>query len=126
MKSKLNLNTYDDKYEKGIEFADKENLILENVTPEINKLELNDLNEDLKTLNEIIGLELLEKLIHSYGGTNFYIPKILSIDKYVERHIRLNRDKTSKKLARELNVSENFIKKRLSVNAKRRMTVITK
>lgn len=126
MKSKLNLNTYDDKYEKGIEFADKEKSILENVTPEINKLELNDLNEDLKTLNEIIGLELLEKLIHSYGGTNFYIPKISSIDKYVERHIRLNRDKTSKKLARELNVSENFIKKRLSVNAKRRMTVITK
>lgn len=126
MKSKLNLNTYDDKYEKGIEFADKEKSILENVTPEINKLELNDLNEDLKTLNEIIGLELLEKLIHSYGGTNFYIPKISSIDKYVERHIRLNRDKTSKKLARELNVSENFIKKRLSVNAKRRMTIITK
>ena len=76
---------------------------------------LTDLNEDLKTLNEVIGLELLEKLIHTYGGTNFYIPKISSIDKYVERHIRINRDKPSKKLARELKVSENFIKKRIRI-----------
>lgn len=143
MKSKLNVITYDDKLEKTYDNSNIGNFTNENYTNEdfinenfinqnceyeklvikTNKLELTDLNEDLKTLNEIIGLELLEKLIHSYGGTNFYIPKISSIDKYVERHIRLNRDKTSKKLARELKVSENFIKKRMSLNAKKSVTL---
>lgn len=78
------------------------------------KLQLTDLNPDLTDLANIIGLELLEELILKFGGANYYIPKISSLDNFVDRHINCNKDKTYKQLARDLNVSENFIKKRMS------------
>lgn len=78
------------------------------------KLELTDLNPDLLDLANVIGLDLLEKLIKSFGGANYYIPKISSFDTFVDRYIKINQNKTYKQLARELNVSENFIKKRIA------------
>jgi Mor family transcriptional regulator len=70
----------------------------------ISKLEFSDL----------IVLELFEELIIKFGGANYYIPKISSLDNFVDRHIKTNKDKTYKQLARDLNVSENFIKKRIA------------
>jgi hypothetical protein len=78
-----------------------------------NKLDINDLTPDLILLAGVVGIEKLEELIQEYGGANFYIPKISSLDKFVERYIKNNHNKTSKQLAKELKVSENFIKKRL-------------
>lgn len=78
------------------------------------KLDITDLTADLIILADVIGIEKLEELMKEYGGGNFYIPKISSLDKFVERYIKNNKSKTPKQLARELKVSENFIKKRLS------------
>lgn len=83
----------------------------------ISKLEFSDLNPDLTDLADILGLELLEELIIKFGGANYYIPKISSLDNFVDRHIKTNKDKTDKQLARDLNVSENFIKKRMKKNS---------
>lgn len=77
------------------------------------KLEEKDLTPDLQLLSEVVGLPKLEELIKEYGGANFYIPKLSSLDSYVERYIKENRHRTSKELAKDLKVSENFIKKRL-------------
>lgn len=85
-----------------------------NLPNQKSKLEISDLNPDLTDLADVIGLDLLEELILKFGGANYYIPKISSLDNFVDRHIKSNKNKTYKQLARDLNVSENFIKKRMA------------
>lgn len=77
------------------------------------KLDVTDLTADLMILADVIGIDKLELLMKEYGGGNFYIPKISSLDKFVQRYLKNNKSKSPKQLASELKVSENFIKKRL-------------
>jgi hypothetical protein len=53
------------------------------------KIEISDLSADLQHLADVIGLELVRKLIIEFGGTGnaLYFPDALSYDKAVFRMI---------------------------------------
>lgn len=74
------------------------------------EIEFEDLTEDLKMLAEACGLETVRKILKHFGGLNFYIPKISRLDKFILKYISKNKDKSQKQIARELNVSEYFLR----------------
>ncbi len=72
---------------------------------------LDDLTPDMQILEEMIGLDVLRSILRHYGGLTFYIPKITRFDSLIKKYIRQFPDKSRKQLARELNVSEQYLKK---------------
>ncbi len=69
-----------------------------------------DLTPDLQMLSEICGLEVVKDILRNFGGLNFYIPKLSRLDTFIERYIRDNKNKTLKQLAKELNLSERYLR----------------
>lgn len=69
-----------------------------------------DLTPDLKMLSETCGLEVVQNILRNFGGLNFYIPKLSRLDTFIERYIRENNTKTLKQLAKELNLSERYLR----------------
>ena len=49
----------------------------------LDKVKLDNLDEEQKSLVEIIGLEGFKALVRAYNGTSIYIPKIESLEKEV-------------------------------------------
>ncbi len=87
------------------------------------QIEFEDLTEDLKMLAEACGLDTVRKMLKFFGGLNFYIPKISRLDKFILKYLSQNKEKSQKQIARELNVSEYFLRvlqkrNRKSVRAK--------
>lgn len=72
---------------------------------------LEDLTPDMQILEEMIGLDVLKEILRHYGGLTFYIPKITRFDSLIKKYIKLFPEKTFKQIARELKVSEQFLKK---------------
>ncbi len=69
-----------------------------------------DLTEDLKDLADVIGIENVRKLLKSYSGAQFYIPKITRLDSFVHNYLSSNKSKDTKKLAYELSCSEQYVR----------------
>lgn len=69
-----------------------------------------DLTPDLQMLSETCGLDVVRNILRNFGGLNFYIPKISRLDTFIERYIRENKNKTLKQLAKELNLSERYLR----------------
>ena len=70
-----------------------------------------DLTPDLMMMADVCGLETLRQLLRNFAGLSFYIPKISRLDKLIMKYVRSNRDKSYKQIAKDLNVSEIFLKK---------------
>ncbi len=49
----------------------------------LDQVKLENLDEEQKTLAELIGLEGLKNLVRAYNGTSIYVPKIESLEKAV-------------------------------------------
>ncbi|MCX7909303.1 MAG: hypothetical protein N2560_07295 [Ignavibacteria bacterium] len=75
------------------------------------KVEIDDLTDDLKLIALACGIETVRTLLRHCAGISFYVPKIARLDKFVSRYVKDNSDKTFKEIARELGVTEQFIKK---------------
>ena len=69
-----------------------------------------DLTIDLKLVLDICGMETVIKMINNLGGLSIYIPKISHLDTLVKKYIKKNPEKTLKEIAKELKVSEPFLK----------------
>jgi hypothetical protein len=69
-----------------------------------------DLSPDMQMIYDLVGLDTVKKLLVSYSGLSFYVPKITRFDTMIMRYIKQNREKTLKQVAMELNVSEQFLK----------------
>ena len=78
----------------------------------IDKIKDEDLTPDLKLLADICGIETIRTLLRNYSGLGFYIPKLTKLDNFIFRYLSQNDGKTLKEIAKELNVSENFLKKK--------------
>jgi hypothetical protein len=69
-----------------------------------------DLTSDLQLLQDICGIDTIRSLLRNFGGLSFYIPKITRLDSLVLKYVKAHSDETYKKIAKELNVSEQFLK----------------
>lgn len=69
-----------------------------------------DLTPDLVLMSAVIGLGNVVKLIREFQGSSFYIPKITRLDNFIRRYLETNKDKPIKIIARELGVTETFLK----------------
>ncbi len=49
----------------------------------LDKVQMDNLDEEQKTLAELIGLESFKKLVKAFNGTSIYVPKIESVEKAV-------------------------------------------
>ncbi len=83
------------------------------------KIEQSDLTDDLQIIAEVCGIETVRSLLRNCGGMSIYVPKISRLDNFVFRYMKENKEKTFKQIARELGVSEQYIKK-LFRNSSRR------
>ncbi len=69
-----------------------------------------ELTPDLQIMADLCGIDIVRTLLRTLPGMSFYIPKITRLDSFVRRFISINRDKSRKQIAKELNVSENYLK----------------
>jgi Mor family transcriptional regulator len=69
-----------------------------------------DLTSDLQLLQDICGIDTIKSLLRNFGGLSFYIPKITRLDSLVLKYIKTHSDRTYKQMAKELNVSEQYLK----------------
>lgn len=69
-----------------------------------------DLTPDLKLISDACGIDFVRNMLREFGGMNFYIPKLTRLDKFVEKYISQNADKSIKEVAKDLNVSEQFLR----------------
>jgi hypothetical protein len=74
-------------------------------------IEEEDLTPDLQLMAAVIGIENVIKLIKELQGSSFYIPKITRLDNFIGKYLNMNRNKPVKLIARELGVTEMFLKK---------------
>lgn len=71
---------------------------------------VSDLTPDLKLLNDVCGLETVKTLLRNLNGLSFYIPKISHLDTLVIKYYTQNNEKSYKLIAKELGVSEPYLK----------------
>jgi len=69
-----------------------------------------DLTPDLGMLESVLGMDIIKKLLKEFSGMSFYIPKITRLDSLIMKYIEKNKGKTTKELAKELNVSTPYLK----------------
>ena len=69
-----------------------------------------DLTADLKLLSDVCGIETVKTLLRNLNGLSFYIPKISHLDTLVIKYYQLNKEKSYKIIAKELGVSEPYLK----------------
>jgi hypothetical protein len=69
-----------------------------------------DLTPDLSMLAEVCGIDTIKLILKNFPAMSFYIPKIAHLEKFIKKYIMLYPEKNTKILAKELNVSEQFLK----------------
>lgn len=69
-----------------------------------------DLNDDLKLIADSCGMDTVRKLLQYCNGLSIYIPKVSRIHSFIARYIDNNSHKPLSALARELDVSQNFLR----------------
>lgn len=74
------------------------------------KIDESDLTPDLKLLAKVCGMDTTRQILKNFGGLTFYIPKLTRLDSFIYRYMQENHDRSLKELARELNVTEQYLK----------------
>jgi hypothetical protein len=69
-----------------------------------------DLTVDLQLIFDICGMDIVVQLIKNLSGLSIYIPKISHLDTLVEKYIKSHPQKNYKEIAKDLNVSEPYLK----------------
>ena len=65
---------------------------------------------DLQFVADKCGIDTALELLKNLQGTTIYIPKISRLREYSMRYIRENYTKSTKQIAAELGVSENYVR----------------
>jgi hypothetical protein len=74
-------------------------------------IEKEDLTEDLDMIADVCGIESVRKLMRNYPGLSFYIPKVARLDTFVVRYLKINKRRGFKQIAKDLGVSESYLRK---------------
>jgi hypothetical protein len=75
-----------------------------------NKISYTDLTPDIKLIADACGMEAVRDILRKLSGLQFYIPKVTSFEGFVLRYMNENSSKSIKELAKELEVSEQYLK----------------
>ncbi len=70
-----------------------------------------DLTSDLKLIMQSCGIETVKSMLRGLSGLSFYIPKITRLEDLVFRYYKENSEKSLKQVARDLGVSDAYLKK---------------
>jgi len=76
-----------------------------------NLIEIEDLNEDLQMIATVCGIEPVRFLLREFASQHFYIPKITRFERFIKRYIKQHSDKTYNQIARQLGISQPYVKK---------------
>jgi hypothetical protein len=76
-----------------------------------NEIIADDLSDDLKLIADSCGIETVQNLLRYCGGLSLYIPKVSRIHRFIERFVTQNSEQPLIKLAKQLNVSQNFLRR---------------
>lgn len=76
-----------------------------------NDIQYEELDDNLKFVADTCGIETVKNILEHLGGLHFYIPKITKLDKFILRKWRESNLKSVKDFARQLNVSETYVRK---------------
>jgi hypothetical protein len=74
------------------------------------KLDYEDLTPDIRLLADVCGIDSARLILKNLAGLQFYIPKITSFEGFVYKYLVENKHKNNKEIARDLEVSEAYIK----------------
>ena len=69
-----------------------------------------ELTDDLRLLADVCGIDSVRKILKSLAGFSFYVPRISRLEKFIERYVCENETRSTKELALELGVSDQFLK----------------
>lgn len=69
-----------------------------------------DLTPDLKMISDACGLEAVRNMLRHLSGLSFYIPKITRLEGFVGNYMSAHKDFPLKKIAKDLGVSEQYLK----------------
>ncbi len=75
------------------------------------EIEEEDLTQDLLLISQVIGFENVIKMLRELHGISFYIPNLTRLDNFILKYLQRNKNKHTKTIARELGVTEIFLKK---------------
>ena len=75
-----------------------------------NEIQYNDLPRDLQLIADCSNIETVRLLLENFNGLYFYIPKITKMPDLIRRHFK-GKNKSIKEMAKELNVSETYLRK---------------
>lgn len=74
-------------------------------------VEAEDLTPDLEMVANVCGIEFVRNLLRNLSGLSFYVPKLSRLESFIGKYMRNNKEKNLKQVAKELLVSEQFLKK---------------
>jgi hypothetical protein len=74
------------------------------------KINYDDLNPDIQMIADVCGIESARMIIRHLGGLQFYIPKVTGYERFVNRFMDENKGMKLKDIAKELGVSEQYLK----------------
>jgi predicted transcriptional regulator len=74
------------------------------------QINYDDLTPDIRLIADVCGIEAVREILRNLNGLQFYIPKVTSFERFVYRYINENNHKTIKEIARELDVTEYYLK----------------
>lgn len=69
-----------------------------------------DLTPDLRMIADACGIESVKGLLREFAGMSFYIPKLTRLERFIDKYLKANTEKSLKQIARDLNVSEQYLK----------------
>ena len=69
-----------------------------------------DLTDDLQLIESICGMDTVRILLREMGGIQIYVPKLTRLDNFINKYLKENSHKSYKSMARQLKVSEQFLK----------------
>ena len=74
------------------------------------QIEYEDLTYELKLMADACGIETVQKLLRHLGGMSFYLPKLSRLDNFIMKYLSQNKSKSLKEIAKDLKVSEQFLR----------------
>lgn len=86
----------------------------------LDKIQMENLDEEQKALAELIGLESFKKLVRAFNGTSVYVPKVESLEKAIrDGLIKEEFDGSNyRELALKYGLTETWIRNIVSEKAK--------
>jgi AraC-like DNA-binding protein len=77
----------------------------------LEQLRADELTDDLRMVASALGMEVVKGLLREFGGVSIYFPRISRFDKFIERYLRENKNLPVSKIATELNVSAQYLRR---------------